>query len=63
MGGVRCLQVTIMNNGTKPPQPDPTAKLRLGSVGPNGPGQLPYVALAPTNGNTAAGEFSLPAPS
>ncbi|MBI3184460.1 MAG: choice-of-anchor D domain-containing protein [Myxococcales bacterium] len=56
-------KVTVMNTGTKPPVSDPNANLKLGSVGPNGPGQLPLVSLQPLNATTAQGEFSIGLPS
>ncbi|MBI3184553.1 MAG: choice-of-anchor D domain-containing protein [Myxococcales bacterium] len=56
-------KLTVMNVGARPNPPDPNVNLRLGSVGPKGPGQLPYLALTPQNASTAPGEFSVGIPS
>ncbi|MBX5480697.1 MAG: choice-of-anchor D domain-containing protein [Myxococcaceae bacterium] len=56
-------RITVMNVGSTPPDANPDANLRLGQVSPSGePGQLPLIKLTPTNGNTAADEFSVSFP-
>ncbi|MFZ5468850.1 MAG: choice-of-anchor D domain-containing protein [Myxococcota bacterium] len=62
VGATVVRKVTVLNSGTKPPNADPNGNLKLGSVGPSGPGELPFVSLVPKNGNTAPGEFSVGIP-
>jgi hypothetical protein len=56
-------KISVSNVGTRPNPPDRTANLFLGQVDAvNGPGQLPFIAITPKNGNTDANEFAINIP-
>ncbi len=56
-------KITVMNVGAIPPNMDPNGNLKLGRFSPEGePGQVPYMALVPLNGNTQQSEFSIGIP-
>lgn len=52
-------KLTVMNTGASVTPPDPSINLRLGRVGPYGPGVLPYFSIQPLNSNTVPDEFSV----
>lgn len=55
-------RVVVQNVGTLPPGASTDGNLKLGSIANGVPGQLPYVALTPSNAATEVGEFSVGIP-